>query len=191
MAVDPMIDDLTLQEPAYDYEALAAQLAEARDDATLFTSIVNSPFEFRVASALLFLGIVVLLQVNPETGMIDRVALSSTELAKNTTDVSAVPFDDIKIPLNHDENILSKAVQTGQPQETTDWKYLFAPAMTAEQARINQASGGIAYSAVYPLLSRNGGAMIFSYFQYQADIGKSQHEFMQTYAQLVDEALGR
>jgi hypothetical protein len=139
--------------------------------------------------AFLFLGIVVLLQVNKKTGEIDRVALSNTELAKNTTDVSYKKFDEIKIPLDDKTNIIATAIQTGEPQETDDWQYLFTPVLTPEQARINQASGGIAYSAVYPLKSRDGGALIFSHFQYSENIGTPQHEFMEKYTALVDEAL--
>ncbi len=162
----------------------------AKDDRALFSAIVNTPFQIlQVETAFLFLGIVVFLQVNKETGMIDRIALSNTELAQNTTEVSTVPFSEIKIPVNHDENIISRAIQTGEPQDTIDWKFLFEPAMSPEQARLNQASGGIAYSAVYPLPARNGGAMIFSYYQYQSEIGKPQHDFMGMYAGIVNKYL--
>jgi hypothetical protein len=173
-------------------EQLEAGFDGVRNDAELFRAIVNTPFlQIKMETALMFLGIVVFLQVNKTTGNIDRIALSNTELAKNTTNVSSVPFHDIKIPADHPENIISRALQTGQPQDTTDWKFLFEPAMTPEQARINQASGGIAYSAVYPLKARNGGALIFSYFQYLSEIGESQHEFMRTYAAIVDKHLGQ
>ena len=140
-------------------------------------------------TALLFLGIVVLLKVNKKAGMIDRVALSNTELAKHTIDVSFKEFNDIKIPLADTKNIIAKAIRTGKPQSTTDWQFLFAPVLTPEQARLNQASGGIAYSAVYPLKAGDGGALIFSYFQYQSKIGVPQQEFMQAYAELVDEKM--
>lgn len=158
---------------------------DSADDSDLYARIVNGPFDHKVETAFLFLGIIVLTLVNPETGIIDRVALSDTELAKNTTEVSLVPFDEIKIPVSHAENIISKAIQTGIPQDTTDWKFLFMPALTAEQARINQASGGIAYSAVYPLAIPTGGALIFSYYQYSHDIGEQQRDFMERYAELV------
>lgn len=171
-------------------ERIEAGLSPATDDKALFQAIVNTPFtNLKMETAFLFLGICVLLQVNKKTGAIDRVALSNTELAKNTTKVSSVPFHEIKSTLTHDENIIARAIKTGQPQDTTDWKFLFAPALTAEQARINQASGGIAYSAVYPLKSRDGGAIIFSYFQYLSEIGEPQHEFMRTYAAFVDKYL--
>ena len=164
--------------------------APAKDDKQLFRHIVDTPFEFKVDAAFLFLGITVLLFANNETGMIDRVALSNTELARNTTEVSYIPFEEIKIPLDyHDGNIIAKAIQSGQPQDTTDWKFLFAPAMTPEHARINQASAGIAYSAVYPFKARGGGAMIFSYYQYASEIGEPQHRFMKNYIALVDKRL--
>jgi len=173
-----------------DLEQVESVFAAASDDAALFSAIVNSPFTLlTVPTAMLFLGIVVFLQVNKETGLIDRIALSNTELAQNTTDVSVVPFSEIKIPVDHNENIISQAIQTNTPQDTTDWKFLFEPAMSAEQARLNQASGGIAYSAVYPLSARNGGAMIFSYFQYQSEIGAPQHDFMRAYTDLVNKYL--
>jgi hypothetical protein len=168
---------------------LRQALAAAGDDKELFQAIVNAPFTHPLGAAFLFLGIVVLLQVNKKTGMIDRVALSNTELAKNTTDVSFVPFNDIKIPVDDPENILARTIATGEPHDTTDWKFLFTPALTTEQARMNQASGGIAFSAVYPLKARDGGAMIFSYFQYEHNIGDAQRDFMERYSRIVDERL--
>lgn len=174
-----------------DYKQLEQTLASSTSDQQLFQTIVNAPFAYKVEAAFMFLGIIVLLQADQKAGVIDRVALSNTELAKNTTDVSYVPFDEIKIPLSDPENIIARTVVTGEAHDTTDWRFLFTPVLTAEQARLNQASGGIAYSAVHPLKSRDGGAIIFSYFQYMHNIGKAQHEFMRTYTQLVDELLGK
>ena len=180
---------LVLEDSQIEYALIRQQLGAATNSKDLYQKIVNAPFEYTVASAFLFLGIIVLLFANEETGNIDRIALSETELAKNTTDVSVVPFKEIKIPLNHHENIISQAIKTGKYQDTTDWKFLFEPALTAEQARMNQASGGIAYSAVYPLDIKGGGAMIFRYFQYVHNIGDAQHDFMKRYAELVSQSL--
>lgn len=177
--------------PVFDYDKLRQFLAAAPDGAELEGAIVNAPFTVnKPETALLFLGIMVLLLANKETGTIDRIALSNTELAKNTTDISYKPFEEIKIPLDYDENILVKAIKSNKPQDTTDWRFLFEPALTAEQARLNQASGGIAYSAVWPLSGINdGGALIFSYFQYLQGIGTAQHEFMKCYSALVIDRL--
>ena len=177
-------------EPQFDYVALQKSLAACKDDAELFECIVNAPFTFKVETALLFLGIMVLLLVDKDTGQIHRIALSETEQAKGTTDVSVKRFEDITIPLNEPQNIIAEAIRTGTPQETTDWKYLFVPDLKPVAARINQASGGIAYSAVYPLVGvRDGGALIFSYFQYPEYIGHAQHEFMKRYTRLITESL--
>jgi hypothetical protein len=179
-----------LEDPQIDYSQIIQSFNAATDKAELYQLIVNAPFSYRVATAHMFLGIIVLLFANPETGNIDRIALSETELAKNTTDVSYVPFNEIKIPLNHPENIIATTIRTRKPQDTTDWKFLFEPALSAEQARLNQASGGIAYSAVYPLTHiPKGGAIIFSYFQYMNNIGDLQHHFMHTYSELVSRSL--
>lgn len=182
-----MIDQL----PTINYGELKETLQSAQNDKQRQQLIVNAPFDFKVACAMLFLGIIVLLEVDEDGVHINRIALSNTELAQNTTEVSYVPFNEIKIPLFHPENIISTAIRTGQPQDTTDWKFLFEPALTPEQARLNQASGGIAYSAVYPLgNAKRGGALIFSYFQYEQNIGSLQKEFMSRYSELVNNILG-
>lgn len=176
----------------FDYTALEQALAHAESEPELFHCIVNEPFAFKVETAMLFLGIIVLLLVDKDTKTINRVALSQTELAQNTTAVSAKRFQDIRIPLDYSENMIAKAIMTGEPQEVTDWTYLFNPELTPEEAQLNQASGGIAYSAIYPLTgAREGGAMIFSYYQYVHEIGDPQHNFMKRYSQLVQQALTR
>lgn len=178
--------DTSFDQPALNYDQLKQALTTAGSREELNSLIVNAPFSQKVETTLMFLGIIVLLKADKATGVIDRVALSNTELAKNTTDVSVVPFQDIKVPLDDPENILAKAVRTSKPQDTTDWKFLFEPALSAEQARINQASGGIAYSAVYPFDDGGTpGALIYSYFQYMHNIGNPQHEFMRQYTDLV------
>lgn len=174
-----------------DYQTLETALRESPNDTALFQTIVDAPFEQKVAMAWLFLGIAVLLLVDKQQQTINRVALSNTELAKNTQEVSPVPFEDIHIPLAGSGNIVRSAIRDNQVQDTTDWKFLFAPVLTPEQARINQAAAGIAYSAIYPLGARDGGALIFSYFQYQQEIGIAQREFMERYTVLVDRALNR
>lgn len=177
--------------PTFDYAALQKSLETAKGDAALFKTIVNLPFTYKVQAAYLFLGIVVLLLVNKKNGTIDRIALSETELAKNTTDVSVKRFEAIRIPLGYTKNVIAKAVATGKPQGTSDWQYLFTPELTPEEARLNQASGGIGFSAVYPLVgARDGGAMIFSYFQSREEQGKAHREFMEKYSRLVAKCLG-
>ncbi|HET9174028.1 MAG TPA: hypothetical protein VFN56_01965 [Candidatus Saccharimonadales bacterium] len=173
---------------AFDYTAMQDALSGAQTSDEINRAIVDTPFRLcRPQAALIFLGITVLLEVNTKSHTIDRIALSETELARNTTQVSYVPFEAIKIPVDDPDNIIAKALRSGMPQDTTDWRYLFTPALTAEQARINQASGGIAFSAVYPVDTNR--AIIFSYYQYQQHIGKAQRDFMDHYTALVRQKL--
>jgi len=185
-----MVTDLPAA-PDIDYAELKQTLAACKNDKELFEAIVNAPFTYQLQVALMFLGIMVLLLVNKKTGTIDRIALSKTELAKGTTDVSVKRFEDIKIPVDYPHNVIAQAIKTGQPQGTADWKNLFAPALNSTEARLNQASGGIGYSAVYPLIGARdgGGALIFSYFQYPQEIRDMQRRFMEKYSQLVTAAL--
>jgi hypothetical protein len=176
----------------FDFAALEQRLQAVHNDDELFSAIVDTPFVNPLPAVLIFLGITVLLQVNKKTGTIDRIALSKTEQARMTTDVSVKPFKEIKIPVDYLENIIADAIHSGQPQDTTDWKFLFNPDMTAQQARINQANAGIAHSVVYPLKARDGGALIFSYFQYRDEMDDGKAEvFMKRYAELVDAALAK
>lgn len=173
-----------------DYKALQKLLADSPSTSKLYQAIVNEPFKYKIESALLLLGIIVLLVVNKKTGTIDRVALSNTALAKGTLKVSVKRFEDIKIPINHPDNAIAKAIRTFKIQDVTDWNYLFVPALTPKQARLNQAGGGIGYSCVYPLLGlKDGGALIFSYYLFAGKIQAVQRNFMKKYSTLVSESL--
>jgi len=169
-----------------------ALLDSAKSPQELYQALVNAPFADPVKAAQLFLGIVVLLLANKKTGNIDRIALSNTLPAKGTVQMSVKRFEDIKIPLDYRENIIAEAIHSGIPQQTTDWRNMFEPALTAEEARLNQAGGGIAFSAVYPLTGfGDGGAMIFSYFQYVENIDERQRSFMREYSQLASQYLAK
>jgi hypothetical protein len=169
--------------------AITRHFATAQGKPELFRAAVNAPFVSKVEAARMCLGIVVLLVAERPAGIIHRVALSDTELAKGTTTISVKKFEDIKIPLDEPKNIIAEAIRSGKPQSTADWYYLFTPALTAEEARFNQAGGAIAYSAVYPLAGKTGGALIFSYYQYPEKIGGMQESFMDYYSTLVNEQL--
>jgi hypothetical protein len=172
------------------YHRLQDRLSQIQDKAELYNAVVNMPFEHPLEAAQLHLGIIVLLLANTKTGMIDRVALSNTELAQGTLSMSVKPFKAIKIPLGYEGNAIAGAIKTNKPQEVADWQYLFAPALSPDEARLNQAGGAIAFSAIYPLNNvGDGGALIFSYYQYPENIHKAHHEFMQEYTAIVSDCL--
>lgn len=171
-------------------EDLVKGLNTAKSDRQLFKAIVNGPFNDRPKATMLGLGIVVLLLVEPQSRLIERIALSDTELARGTVAISVKPFKSIKIPLLYKGNLIAEAIRSGRYQQTSDWQYLFTPALNPEEARLNQAGGGIACSFVYPLIgARSGGAMIFSYFVSLDRIGQAQRNFMERYSRMVSRSL--
>lgn len=171
------------------FKQLNRILRDAQTDALLFEAIVNAPFKNKIKATHLDLGVVVFLQVNKQTKTIDRIALSNTESAAGAVKMSEKPFQQIKIPLGHWENAIARAISTGAPQFVSDWKYLFVPALDPSAARFNQAGAGIEFSAVFPLSARDGGALIFSYYQIDKNITQEHHTFMQNYAEMVNQEL--
>jgi len=172
------------------YGQLRDVLAGCSTQSSLFQAVVNAPFAYPMEMTHLSLGIIVLLLADKEDGLIHRVALSSTELAAGTIDVSVKRFEDIKIPLDDPRNLIAAVIRSGKPQRTVDWEFLFTPALSPEEARLNQAGGAIACSVVYPLKGvGDGGALIYSYYQYPENLGETQEAFMQRYATMVSEHL--
>jgi len=173
------------------FAGLTRQLSASQDKRHLFQTVVDAPFANPVEAARLGLGIVVLLILDKKTHIIHRVALSNTELAKGTTTVSVKKFEDIEVPLDAPDNIIARCIRTGEPEGTADWQYLFTPALTPEEARLNQAAGAIAYSEVHPLTNNNAryGALIFSYFQHPSGADSVQRRFMRFYASQVSQHL--
>jgi hypothetical protein len=173
------------------FQKIEEILSTATARAELYKAIVNAPFHDLRQTTHLDLGIIVLLLANKGKGTIDRIALSDTEPAQGAVKMSEKPFNDIKIPLGHESNIIAQAIATGEPQNTHDWQLLFVPALSKEAARYNQAGAGIECSYVYPLKGKNGGALIFSLFQPGSLIDDSHRAFMQSYAELVGSFLNR
>src|SRR5690606_2920789 len=103
--------------------------------------------------------------------------------------MSTKPFNAIKIPITHPQNIIAQAIETGQHQITNNWTFLFAPALTSQEARFNQAGAGVECSCVYPLDTPDGGALIFSFYQPLEQIGKQHHNCMKSYTKLVSKLL--
>ncbi len=165
-------------------------LSTAEDQHELYDLIVNAPFHDKKRTTLMGLGIVVLLLVNKKENTVDRVALSKTAPAQGTLQISMVPFKEIKIPADFTDNYIVQAIQSGEPRVTSDWQFLFNPALTSEEARFNQAGGGIAGSHVYPIPGcKDGGAIIFSYYQFLDQLNESQNDFMKRYCEIVGKAL--
>lgn len=155
-------------------------------------TIVNEPFRYRFNMVAYGIGIIVFLVADKEAGVIRRVALSRTELAEGTVRMSQKKFEDIEIPLDHERNVIAQAIRQNEPQFTEDWRFLFTPALSPGQARMNQAGGAIACSFVYPLeFDEAGGALIFSYYKYLDKVGSTERDFMEAYSKMVSETLNK
>jgi hypothetical protein len=186
-----MLPDIMPEDAPY-YSSVQSGLTGHVSDTALFHSIVNAPFTDPVQATLYDLGIVVLLLVNKKTNTIDRIALSDTPQAHGAVKMSEKPFNTIKIPADYKGNIIAEAIRSGKPHHTGDWQYLFTPALSAQAARFNQAGAGVECSFVYPLIgARDGGALIFSYFQPFSNIEPRHRTFMQFYSQLAADKLGK
>jgi hypothetical protein len=157
----------------------------------LYKDIVNLPFVDKINMVKIDLGIIVLLLVNKETNTIDRVALSRTDIANLTLQVTTKPFKKIKIPLGHRINAIARAIETNTLQQVSDWHYLFVPELSAKAARLNQSNAGIECSFVMPLMALDGGALIFSFFQPPDHIGDEHIKFIKSYALLVEKILSK
>lgn len=163
---------------------------DATEARHLTRAFVNAPFTYKRQMVLLGIGIIVLLISNRQDKFIHRVAISETELAEGTLKISYKQFREIKIPSVNEKNIIAQAIRTGEPRMTDDWQYLFTPALSPEQSRLNQAGGGIACSYVYPLIfGEDSGAMIFSYYKEPLQIGKTERDFMEAYSGIVSERI--
>jgi len=147
--------------------------------------IVDAPFT-TISSVTIELGAVVLLLENRKTKTIDRIALSNTEPAAGAVRSSSKPFHKIKIPLSCKENIVITAIKTGEQQTVIDWKFLFAPELSALEARDNQNGAGVMCSIVAPLKNtKQRGAIIYSFLCPESDIGIEHQDFINKFTELV------
>lgn len=154
----------------------------------LYKNIANAPFTTLLPVAY-ELGTIVLLIENKSTGYIERVALSQTPAADGAVRASAVPFEAIRIPRNYKSSSHVKALETKKPVVVTDWYSMFAPALTAEQARDNQNGAGISTSVVYPFFSNQNGTIIFSLYSNAESIPDQAYQFFKWYSVLVSKCL--
>lgn len=164
---------------------LRKHLSDAKGDKELFEAIVNAPFHNKFQATNLDMGIIVLLLANKKSNTLDRISYSKTSPAIDAVKASPIPFHQIKIPMSDITNITSKAFRQKKPTQTSDWRYLFAPVLSPTAARFNQAESGMGCSVVYPFIkAREGGVLIFSFYQPLNVITNKHYEFMKEYTDL-------
>lgn len=131
--------------------------------------------------------IIVLTLIDEEKQLLKRVALSQTSQASSAQRVSKIPFHEIDIPLSEKSNTLIACIDSTEPMSTTDWKSLFNPILSAEEARTNQTAAGITCSMVYPLIVRDKaiGAVIFSMTKPEAEVSDTERELLTGFCDIV------
>lgn len=172
------------------FRQLSELLRNTTTQEEFYEMVSNAPFYDKFHTTNFDLGMIVFVLANQKSQTIDRISYSHTSPAHDAIRVSPKTFQEIKLPLHHKTNLTSKAIATGIPQKTSDWKFLFTPVISDEAARFNQAEAGMGCSFIYPVKNKlSSGALIFSFYQ-QLDMVKELHrKFMEHYQKLVSENL--
>jgi hypothetical protein len=177
-------------QPNVDLQQLRQTLGVATNKDAFSQAVVNAPFEQKLETAYLFLGFISFYLVDPGSKLVRLSAVSDTEAYRLAVNGYKFEPDKFSLSLTADKNNdIVKAVRSNKPVDNIDWTGLSRREADPEQARLNQANSGIAYSAIYPLAVPGGGALLFCYYQYQENIGEAQHSFMADYARMVSELL--
>lgn len=173
-----------------DFRKLRQALEQAKTAPALYDCVVNQPFQQQLAAAYLFLGFMVLFLVPPGKKFIKLAATTDNDYYRQS--VSGYSFTPSKFQLSltkDTDNDIVKAVLTGEPQTTSDWRKLRRRWADPEQTSLNQASSGIAWSVMCPLDVPAGGVLMFSFYQFDGSPGEQQQQFMKQYCDLVSEYL--
>jgi hypothetical protein len=155
----------------------------------LINKIVEVPFIDVRVPALLGLGIIGLMLVNPNGKTLDRIAFTDNELTEGIFKMDVAKFKNMKIPLATKNNFITKAIRERHYTITSDWQYLFSPTLNAEQSRFIQSGAGISCSVTYPFNHAEvKGALIFNYFESIDRVTQAHHNFMTRYIAMVQKA---
>jgi len=180
----------TARQSQMNFRELRRVLEESRSNKDVYQAIVDKPFSQTVAAAELFLGFMCVFIGNPKKKQVKLMSSSDNDFYHQS--IQGYNFDSKNYHLSYlsdSDNDIVKAILTGKPQFSDDWKSYTRRTSDPEQARLNQANGGIAVNAVYPLDIENGGALLFCFFNYQDSLGSAQKQFMKKYSHLVGEVL--
>ncbi|KKU92229.1 MAG: hypothetical protein UY21_C0003G0005 [Microgenomates group bacterium GW2011_GWA1_48_10] len=131
--------------------------------------------------------IIVLTLVDETNNELRRISLSQTEEALKAQQASAVPFQEIKIPLSAKDNLLIKTLNEKRPYVTHYWPDIFTPILTSEQAVANQTAAGIKTSMIYPVIvkEKSIGVLIFSMIKEEKDVSEVEKELINGFTDIV------
>jgi hypothetical protein len=171
--------------PTVDFEHLTAQLAAAPSK-DIYRTIVEAPFQNKLAMAFLFVGFICAYEVDEAKSEVQLMAASGTAEYELAIEHYKFKPSNFHLSLDTDtDNTIVQAVTSGHPQGTSDWLTLSRKRKSAQAVRFNQANSGIAYTAIYPFQATRRGALMFNFYQYADEISKEQRDFMERYTALV------
>ena len=156
-------------------------------DFTLLTERIVNSLLFDIGFIRLDYKIIVLTLIDTQSNLLKRVALSTTQEASITQEVTPVPFEKIEIPLNASNNLLIKAIKTNKTQHTTYWPDIFKPALSNKEAIRNQKSSGIKTSMIYPITIKKKpiGALILSMKKNYTEVTEEEKKVIVAFANIV------
>jgi hypothetical protein len=178
-------------QPAIDFKRLRRQLESSKNQSQFNKRVANEVFKQKLGTAYLFLGFITFYVVDDEQ-TVRLAAVSDTEHYRLAVRGYEFEPSEFRLSLKDDHsNDIVKSIVDNKTIHTTDWGSLRRRGADIKQTRLNQANSGIAYSALYPLKTASGGALLFCYYQYQENIGEEQRLFMSEYSRLVSDVANK
>lgn len=155
----------------------------------LLNLVAQAPFSHDREMALLFLGFISFFVLDDEGKTILPGGVTDNDYYHESIANYPFEFSKYTVPMSATDNSVVQAIDSGKPVVVSSWETIRRPNIEEGYAGLNQASGGIGCSVVYPLKGKVKGAVMFNYFQYPEAIGDEQETFMRRYADLVSRVL--
>jgi hypothetical protein len=164
--------------------------AEKTSREALLKLVAQAPFTHDREMAFLFLGFISFFVVDDSGELILPGGVTDNDYYRESIANYRFKFSEYRVPMSAADNSVVQAIKTGKPVVVTSWETLRRPNIEKGYAGLNQASGGIGCSIVYPLRGKARGALMYHFFQYPESIGEAQEAFMQHYTDIVSKLLG-
>jgi hypothetical protein len=163
--------------------------AEKSGREALMNLVAQAPFTYDREMAFLFLGFISFFVVDEEEELLLPGGVTDNDYYRESIANYKFEFSEYRVPMSATDNSVVQAIISRKPVIVTSWETIRRPTIEEGYARLNQASGGIGCSIVYPLKGKVRGALMYNFFQYPESIGKTQEVFMQRYADIVSKIL--
>jgi len=134
---------------------------------------------------------IVLTLLDKEKAHLKRIAISRTEKAATFLKKSPIPFEEIIIPLDAEENFAVKAIKSKKVQTTDKITDILYPGLPKEWIDSFQVFIGTKTGIVFPILAREKilGALIFTLNKKESEITNEEWQILETFVGSVGIAL--